>query len=248
MSRRRYNQNFRVFKNFLKKRFHYKRQAKKIIIVLIILIFIFILKNLNNKTSSKTIQIIDNCINYEFSIKEDGKAILSYGKTLLTLPKETLAVLNIKENTKYRRPIDGNLYSPFGKVKYLDGSTSFNNGVDIIPKEDKEPISIDDGIVKNIENRDTKGYFVTIEHEGITTVYGYLVSVYLTEGEKVLEGTKIGSLGTNKDGNKYLNFEIWVDNEPVNPLDYISLDKKLWNYFNTVYERQIGEIKWITFL
>ena len=38
---------------------------------------------------------------------------------------------------------------------------------------------------------------------------------------------KIGSLGTNKDGNKYLHFEIWVDGSSVNPSSYVKFMKKL---------------------
>ena len=59
------------------------------------------------------------------------------------------------------------------------------------------------------------------------TVYGYLVSVYVMEGQKVVQGTKIGSLGTNKDGNKYLHFEIWIDNRPVDPSNHVNFSQKL---------------------
>lgn len=227
MNRRKYKHRFRSFKVFLKRRFNFKRQTNRIIIVLILLAFILILKGLNNNISSNIIQIIDNSVQHEFSIKKDGKAILDYGKKILTIPEKTLSVLNIKKTTKYNAPIDGSVYNPFGEIIYLDGSKSFNDGIDIIPKNEKEPLLIEDGIVRKIEDRKTKGYFVTVEHEEITTVYGYLVSVYVKEGEKALEGTKVGTLGTNKDGNKYLHFETWIDNVPVNPLDYISFNKKL---------------------
>lgn len=227
MNRRKYEHKFRVLKNFSKRRLNFKRQANRIIVVLILLAFILILKKLNNNTSSKIIQIIDNSMQYEFSIKKDGKAILNYGKKILTIPEKTLSVLNIENTRKYNSPIDGSVHNPFGETKYLDGSKSFNDGIDIIPKEDKEPVIIANGIVRKIEDKETKGYFVTVEHDELTTVYGYLVSIYLEEGEKVSEGSKVGTLGTNKDGNKYLHFETWIDNEPVNPLDYISFNKKL---------------------
>ena len=41
-------------------------------------------------------------------------------------------------------------------------------------------------------------------------------------------GDKIGSLGTNKDGNKYLHFQVWINGKPVNPTDYIDFQKKGW--------------------
>ncbi|MCF6465369.1 murein hydrolase activator EnvC family protein [Clostridium sp. Cult2] len=227
MYKRRYNIRYKGILNYLKRRFHYKRQLNKIIGVLIILILILILKILNNSISSNIIQIIHNGINYEFSIKKDGKVILDYGKKILMIPEKTLSVLNITNSSKYSPPIEGVIYNPFGETRYLDGRTSFNNGIDIIPDEEKEPISIDKGVVKSIEDRESKGYFVTIEHDDIVTVYGYLVSVYVTEGETVEMGTKIGTLGTNKDGNKYLHFEVWVEGLPENPINYVNFKKKL---------------------
>ena len=142
---------YRSILNFFKKRLHYKKKMNQIICVLIILILIFILKKLNNSLSSNIIQIIDNSIRYEFSVKKDGKIILDYGKKLLTLPEKALSAINLKNSPKYLPPIEGVIYNPFGEIKYLDGSTSFNEGVDIIPKEEKEPISIEDGIVKKLK-------------------------------------------------------------------------------------------------
>lgn len=225
--RRRNSIRYKEIINYFKRRLHYKRQVNKIIFVLVALILILILKRLNNSISSNIIQIIDNSINYEFSVKKDGKVILDQGKKLLMLPEKTLSVLNIKQEPKYIPPIEGTIYKPFGGNRQLGGNTNFNNGVDIIPKEEKEPISIEKGIVKDIEDRGSKGYYVIVEHESITTIYGYLTKVYVEKGEEVIQGTKIGSLGTNKDGNKYLHFEIWVEGVPVNPVDYIKFNTKI---------------------
>ncbi|WP_236909274.1 murein hydrolase activator EnvC family protein [Clostridium sp. Cult3] len=227
MERKRYTNRYKGVKVFLSKRLHYKRQINKILYVLIILVFLLLLKRLNNSLTSNIIQIIDRGINHEFSFKKDGKKILDYSKGLLKLSEKTLEVLNIKNESKYMPPIEGAIYSPFGQVKHLDGSTTFNNGIDIIPKEGKEPVAIEKGLVTKIEDRKTKGYFVTIQHENMTTVYGYLIKVYLSEGEEILSGAKIGTLGTNKDGNKYLHFEIWLDGVPVNPLEYVKFNRKL---------------------
>ncbi len=227
MNRRKYSNRYKGIKNFFKQRLNYKKQINKLFYMLIILVLILILKKINNKLTSNVIQIINKGINYEFSIKKDGKKILDYSKDLLEFSGKTLEVLNIKNETKYPSPIEGTIYNPFGEVKHLDGSVTFNNGVDIIPIDDKEPIAIDKGVVSRIEDRNTKGYFVRIQHENMTTVYGYLIKVYFTEGEEVTIGDKIGTLGTNKDGNKYLHFEIWIDGVPKNPMEYIKFNNKI---------------------
>ncbi|GFN34490.1 M23 family metallopeptidase [Tepidimicrobium xylanilyticum] len=212
--------------SYLKRRYHYKRILNRIIAALIILIIILLLKLLNNSFSNNIIQIIYNGINYEFSLKKDGKALVTYGRKLLTLPEKTLFVFNLNNSVKYPPPIEGVVYNPFGETIYLNGKSTFNDGVDIIPYEGKEPIAIKDGVVKSIEDRGAKGYFVTIEHEDFSTVYGYLVSIYVEKGEDIKAGTKIGTLGTNKDGNKYLHFQTIVNGSPVDPLKYIDFKGK----------------------
>jgi len=221
MNKRVYYRNHRGFINFLKRRFNLRRQLFGIAGVAIILILLLLLKMLNTSITDNIIQIVENSINYDFSLKKDGQAILNYSKKVLKFPEKALSVFNFMDTNKYPPPIEGTIYKPFGQVKYLNGKTEFNNGLDIIPKEEKDPVSISKGIVRKIEDKYSKGYFVTIEHDEFTTVYGYLTKVYVKEGEEIDEGTKIGTIGTNKDGNKYLHFEIWVDNKPVNPMEYI---------------------------
>ncbi len=226
MKRLRYNRNFRNIINLFKHRLDLKRQLNRIIYVLAILILLLLLKRLNNSISSNIIEIIDNSINHKVNIKEDSKLIIDYGKKIFKLPEKALTVLNLENNSKYIMPIEGVIYSPFGEIKYLDGSSKFNSGIDIIPSEDKEAVVIDNGVVISIEDRKSKGYYITIKHDEIISVYGYLVKTYVDVGDEVAQGTKLGSLGTNKDGNKYLHFEIWKDEEPVDPTKYIKFNKK----------------------
>lgn len=224
MNRRVYYRNNKIITNFIKRRLNPRRQLMNIIGVIIILLFLLILKLLNTSITNNVIQLVENSINYDFSLKKDGQAILNYSKKVLEFPERALEVFNINNTKKYPAPIDGTIYKPFGQVTYLNGKTDFNKGIDIIPKVNKEPVAIAKGIVRKVEDKNTKGYFVTIEHGDFSAVYGYLTKVYVKEGDIIDPGTSLGTLGTNKDGNKYLRFEIWVDNEPVNPMEYIYFD------------------------
>ncbi len=221
MNKRAYSRNNKIILNFIKRRFSLRKQLASIIGVIIILLFLLLLKMLNTSITENIIQIVESSINYEFNLKKDGQTILKYGKKALKLPERALTVFNILDREKYPAPIEGSIYKPFGEIKYLNGKTSFNNGIDIMPKEDTDPAAITKGLVRKVEDRNSKGYFITVEHVDFTTVYGYLAKSYVEEGDTVEQGTKLGSLGTNKDGNKYLHFEIWVDNSPVNPMEYI---------------------------
>ncbi len=227
MKRLKYNRNLKNILNLLKQRLNYKRQLNRIIYVLAILVLLLLLKRLNNKISSNIIEIIDNSIHYKVNIKEDSKVIIDFSKRFLQLPEKALSVLNINEGSKYIPPIEGAIYNPFGEVKYLDGSSKYNNGIDIIPSGEKEAVAIDKGIILSVEDKGSHGYYITIEHEDIISVYGYLINTYVDVGDEVIQGTKIGTLGTKKDGNKYLHFEIWEDGTAVNPSKYIKFNKRL---------------------
>ena len=224
MNRRVYYRNQGGIINFIKRRFNIRRQLLSIVGVIIILILILILKMLNNSITENIIQIVESSINYDFDLRKDGQAILDYSKKVLKFPEKALTVFNFTQTNKYPPPIEGTICKPFGQIKHINGKSEFNSGIDIIPKENKDPVSISKGIVRKIEDKYSKGYFVTIEHDEFTSVYGYLTKVYVKEGEKIEKGTKIGTIGTNKDGNKYLHFEILINDNPVNPMEYIFFD------------------------
>ena len=211
--------------NYIKGRFNLRSQFIKLVGALIILMLLLFLRFLNTSISNNIIQIVENSINYEFSLREDGARIMEYSKRFLRLPERALTTFNlpdISDTGNFPLPIDGTIYKPFGEIKYISGKTDYNKGIDILVQDENEPVAIDEGLVRNIEYIDGKGYFVTIEHQEFDTVYGYLADVNIGEGEEVSQDTQIGSLGVNsKDGKKYLHFEILIEGKPVNPLNFI---------------------------
>jgi murein DD-endopeptidase MepM/ murein hydrolase activator NlpD len=219
MKRRAISYNSKV--PFYKNKYFYKKQLNQVIYVLTILVILLVMKRLNYSVSNNIIGIINRGINHEFSIKEDGKKIWGYAKKLSNVSKKAVEVFNIKSTVKYPPPIDGKIYKTFGETINIKGNNSFNEGIDIIPEENKEPVAISDGVVTKIEDKGNKGYFIYVSHENMDTVYGYLTKVYVKEKDTIETGDILGTLGTNKDGNKYLRFEVWVKGKPVNPIDYI---------------------------
>ncbi len=68
------------------------------------------------------------------------------------------------------------------------------------------------------------GKYVVIGHpDGTKSIYGHLFKMFVTNGQRVRRGDIIGEVG--KTGNArnpsmlpHLHFEIWIDEEPVDPL------------------------------
>lgn len=193
-----------------------KKLVKKGTIAISILLVLLLLKVLNIKTTNTLIVSVKNAINYEFSIVDDSKRIFNKAKNLLDNSHKVLEVFNLGEVHKFPAPVQGEIHKEF--------QNDVNNGIDIQSDDDHEPRAIAEGIVKEVILTDNKGYYVTIESDEFDFTYGYLSKAYVTMGDRVAQGDLIGYLGTNKDGYKYLRFEVIKDGKYINPLNYIEID------------------------
>lgn len=194
----------------------------KSILTIVFLLVLLAMKKIDFKPTNAFLDSLERNINYDFSFIEDGKKLYYKANNLIDKSIDTLAVF--KENTpKYDSPITGTIYKDFGQDIIVDGEVSKNTGVDIKSVSKMDPKVIISGTVSNIEVRGKKGYFVTIKNDNIDLVYGYLSKTYLEKGSIVDVGEIVGLLGTNKDGNQYLRIELYIDDTPVNPSDYIDI-------------------------
>lgn len=207
---------------FNKKKFLQNLIIKGIIVLSVILIS-FILKKVNLKPTNALLTTIKKNIEYEFSIIEDSKKIYSKFTDAIDKSIEAVSVFSPKDMKKYPSPISGTVYNEFGKSIMVKDEKVINNGIDIRSLSGEDPKAFTDGVVRKVEIRENKGYFITIEKEDFQFVYGYLSRPYVEEGSIIKEGQLIGALGTNKDGNKYLRLEIWIEGTPVDPLDFIDI-------------------------
>lgn len=203
-----------IIKNRQNKKNYYMTLIYKSIVVLAILLALIIMKKINFKSTNNIIEGLRKNISYEFDIVDDGKKIYYKTQDIIDDSIKAIPVFNSK-NPKYISPITGLLNSKFIKGK--------NDGIVIQVDSELEPTAIVNGIVEEIEIVDKKGYFVTIKKDNIKAIYGYLAKAIVEEGNEVEVGDTIGILGTNKDGKKYLRFELQIDGVAVDPLDYIDL-------------------------
>jgi len=83
-----------------------------------------------------------------------------------------------------------------------------------------------DGMVRYANwGEDDHGYTVVIDHgEGLETLYLHLKGVLVQAGTFVSRGDAVGEVGTTSTGHStgpHLHFEVRLNDQPVNPLDYL---------------------------
>lgn len=99
-----------------------------------------------------------------------------------------------------------------------------NCGVDYANGDTFEVVSSIDGTVESIEENDVVGTSITIVNaNNIKIVYESVSNVKVSEGDNVTIGQVIADSGTsniNSDLGKHLHFELYVNDNVLNPEDY----------------------------
>ena len=136
-------------------------------------------------------------------------------------------------------PTVTNITSDFG-WRNINGVYSYHQGIDIAGGDpDAVIIATKSGTVINVNDgcEDSLGYkndtcgggygnYVMIEHsDGVVSVYAHMLKNTLTVdvGDKVNQGQNLGTMGNSGSSTgTHLHFELRVNNQRVNPLNYVS--------------------------
>lgn len=144
---------------------------------------------------------------------------------------------NHSENEKpFRPPIaleNIKAMSPFGmRHNPISKSLKMHKGIDFVAKMGTPIMAAGDGIVIQIDSNNSKyGNRIVIDHgKDRTTHYAHLSSIGVEAGDRVSVGQEIGKCGsTGLSTGPHLHFEIRINDAPVNPEDYISTPKPVYN-------------------
>ena len=101
------------------------------------------------------------------------------------------------------------------------GTSHENPGIDIKAAVGTGVTCVAKGQVSTVTWLPGFGSLVIVDHQnGFRTVYANLSSVSVQRGANVGQGTRIGSSGSNLDGD-LVHFEIWIDGKRINPTTYL---------------------------
>jgi murein DD-endopeptidase MepM/ murein hydrolase activator NlpD len=142
------------------------------------------------------------------------------------------AFLALNQNTtaiEFVEPIkEGWIISAFGlRTNPFTGNKEFNKGLDIAAPKGTEVYAAADGTVvsavSDYEPENYYGKYILIMHSNkIKSHYSKLDSVLVKKGQTVKAGELIGKVGsTGRSRGPHLHFEIYVDDDAQNPIEYI---------------------------
>ncbi|MGL5085203.1 MAG: peptidoglycan DD-metalloendopeptidase family protein [Clostridium sp.] len=101
---------------------------------------------------------------------------------------------------------------------------SFHKGIDIAGNSGDDVMAAINGEVIYAQyNNGGYGNLIILKHEDeMTTYYAHLNNIYVSVGDKVYKDDKIGAVGsTGFSTGPHLHFELRVNDNPVNPANYI---------------------------
>lgn len=134
-------------------------------------------------------------------------------------------VLQYRGYTPSVWPVVGKLESGFGGRRNPFGGSGyeFHTGQDIDAQTGDPVVAAASGKVTFVGWQNGYGQLVVIDHgDGLTTRYGHLSHIDVAQGQIVERSEFIGRVGsTGRSTGPHLHYEIRINDEPVNPLQYL---------------------------
>ncbi len=141
------------------------------------------------------------------SFIDQGAAIVTGGQVVKTNNDEILL----------SQPVNGQVITDF--------NTSIKaRNIEIQTQKDEEVLACIDGEITNIIASSYGGSRVILQSgDNVTIAYDGIKTSFVKVGDEVNKENIIGVMDTLEDEN-ILGFEVWIDNTPVNPLEYMNIE------------------------
>jgi septal ring factor EnvC (AmiA/AmiB activator) len=121
------------------------------------------------------------------------------------------------------RPFRGDLEWPVaGTIARRFGRGAAANGMEIAAPEGAEARAVHDGVVAFAGSFSGFGNLVILDHGSQTfSLYGDMLDIAVKKGDRVDQGRRLGTVGPTSSGASGLYFELRVDGQPVDPLQWL---------------------------
>ena len=162
-------------------------------------------------------------VTYEDDQKESSE-IVKEEVTVAAVPK--IVERGTQTPPTYVWPVSGGYVSSgFGaRSRPKAGASTYHKGIDIACSVGSAVMASNGGTVSSAGWQSGYGYVVYIDHgNGVQTRYGHLSKILVRVGETVKQGERIALSGnTGNSTGPHCHFEIRMNGEAVNPLNYLN--------------------------
>ena len=143
----------------------------------------------------------------------------AYSFDMLTR-QESMNLLSFERSSDFPSfyPVDGTITQ-----RYSTERGHF--GIDIAAVSDRDFVSVADGIVIEATWTMNFGYVLVIQHrEGFITIYKHASKLYKEEGDYILKGDLLGTVGNRGvlSTGSHLHLELWKNGVPQDPLLFLN--------------------------
>jgi murein DD-endopeptidase MepM/ murein hydrolase activator NlpD len=167
----------------------------------------------------------------ELPLDEMGLATLQSKMTKLEIDmREYEAVLRERGYVPTVWPVEGTLEGGFGgrRNPFSGVGYEFHSGQDIEAPWGAPVVSGASGKVSFVGWQNGYGQLVIIDHGGgLSTRYGHLSRIDVAVGDTVSRAQLVGRVGsTGRSTGPHLHYEVRINDEAVNPIQYLMLNSK----------------------
>lgn len=109
------------------------------------------------------------------------------------------------------------------RIHPIWGDKRFHTGVDLAAGQGAPIYAIASGTVTTAAYSDAYGYYVSLSHgSGYGSMYAHMTNYTVSPGQYVSQGQVIGYVGsTGWSTGPHLHFEVYVNGNTVNPMEYV---------------------------
>lgn len=185
---------------------------------------------LNNKNELAT----NDSSNNDLAQLNNESVENSTEKNIAMETNEESAQVSTSGNISFVSPVEGAVIREYTNDTIYSKTLNTwrtREGIDFKAEIGSPVVSVLDGVVEKIDNDLTeRGEYIVIKHEdGFKTMYTNLdEEVKVVIGQKIRKGEVIATVGnssgnySNEDYGAHLNFVMYLNNEEVNPSEYIN--------------------------
>ncbi|WP_114782727.1 murein hydrolase activator EnvC family protein [Botryobacter ruber] len=157
--------------------------------------------------------------------REEGRKTSGSSNRITLTPEAALISSNFAGNKgRFAWPVErGFISQGFGRHNHpvLKGVVVENRGIDIQTEKGEAARAIFEGKVVTVASVPGMNNIVMVQHGEFFTVYAKLRSVNVSDGQTLKPNDVIGTVYTDPEGTTELQFQIWKNNETLNPQGWL---------------------------